>query len=551
MAASVLASAVAWQHAWVNCSATACTLHDGAPAAGVRYSARMDFKDSIEQTGWSEMKVSSPRDPTGSRDREFAFAAGFVEAAITALRISQHYDNFDKATFGGDESIRKRAETFVTDNDKYVRSQVSQLSASDDWWKQLGHVWTQQDGMVAGYAHARAAQPDLPDLGLTQFLLLNALVDLSSIIHKPFADMGKWTAASAREYDRKTTHCSSIVKVTPDYSELYASHNTWTGFFTMLRVSKTYDLPFRRADGSSASWALFAGYFGILASQDDFFALGSGLLVQETTNSVYNQTLLNTITPSSVLTWARSVVANRVAVDGPTWAVAFKKENSGTINNQWMVVNYNLFTPHEELKPGTLTVLEQLPGLIVWADKTDTLTYGYWPSYNRAYFKQIRQLSGQADMEKKFGAYYSYSLYCRAEIFRRDQGTIRAGGAVGDAALEALMRYNDWQNDPFSINVNGTHTPDLSIAARDDLMPGGPSDPFGNTDAKYVTSRSFGPKDPITGQRQWLAFRGVAGPTHESQPVFAWTGPYADPKWGHSGHPTSFDFAWTAFNVSV
>jgi len=32
------------------------------------------------------------------------------------------------------------------------------------------------------------------------------------------------------------------VKLLPDYSDIYISHNTWTGFSTMLRTYKLYDL---------------------------------------------------------------------------------------------------------------------------------------------------------------------------------------------------------------------------------------------------------------------------------------------------------------------
>ena len=40
-------------------------------------------------------------------------------------------------------------------------------------------------------------------------------------------------------------------------------------------------------------------------------------------------------------------------------------------------------------------------------------------------------------------------------------------------------RYNDWQHDPFSADANGTQSPGLSIAARDDLDPSQPQ-AFGN-----------------------------------------------------------------------
>jgi hypothetical protein len=71
--------------------------------------------------------------------------------------------------------------------------------------------------------------------------------------------------------------CSAIVKLSADSQHLWTSHNTWTGYFTMLRLSKTYRLPLR---GAAATTSLFSGYYGTLSSLDDFFVLSSGLVVQ-------------------------------------------------------------------------------------------------------------------------------------------------------------------------------------------------------------------------------------------------------------------------------
>ena len=212
---------------------------------------------------------------------------------------------------------------------------------------------------------------------------MNAVVDLSSVIHKPFASAAQWTEESAKEYTRKTTHCSALVKLLPDYSDLLTAHNTWTDYYMMLRAAKKYVLPYKRAAAASF---VTSGYFGTLSSTDDFSVLSSGLVVQETTNALYNATLAGKIVPEAVLTWARSLVANRLATNAREWTEFFVIENSGTINNQWMVVDYNLFVPYKELPPNTLWIVEQLPLYTQAADVTSYLVDGHWPSYNRPFF---------------------------------------------------------------------------------------------------------------------------------------------------------------------
>lgn len=68
---------------------------------------------------------------------------------------------------------------------------------------------------------------------------------------------------------------------------------------------------------------------GFLESLDDFYILSSGLVLLQTTNSVYNKTLLKLVTPQSLLAWQRVRVANMMANDGRQWAEIFSKYNSG------------------------------------------------------------------------------------------------------------------------------------------------------------------------------------------------------------------------------
>merc|ERR1712085_52450 len=247
----------------------------------------------------------------------------------------------------------------------------------------------------------------------------------------------------------------------------------------------------------------------------------------------------------SVLTWARTVLANRLATDGRSWVEWFTKMNSGTINNQWMIVDYNKFVPFQKLQDNTLWIVEQLPGYFESRDVTDYLRIAHWPSFNQPFFDKVRALSGNSDMEKRFGPQYSYSMNPRAKIFRRD-----AGKVTTREDLHRFMRYNNWKDDQFSAAGYGSksepRSPENAIAARNDLIPRNTTVPeqlalrgiHGNTDAKAVGM------DDVKN----LRFDFVVGPTNDQQPPFAWEGEWASTE--HDGYPQVYNFPWQSVDFS-
>jgi len=249
--------------------------------------------------------------------------------------------------------------------------------------------------------------------------------------------------------------------------------------------------------------------------------------VIETTLPVYNMAVYDLIRPSTLMFWVRVLVANRLATTAPGWMDLFGKYNSGTYNNMWLVVDYNLFTPGSSLKPNTLWVGEQLPGYWQAHDQTDVLKYGYFPSYNRCLYPETSALAGQDDMVAMKGIFYSYQLYSRAEIFRRDQTSFDT-----IPSLLKAIRYNQFKTDPLS---NGD--PLQSLAGRGDLeVPqfGGPKG-AGAINGK-LTSNAM-----MKEHQTWA----VAGPTHDDQPVFVWsTAPAAVSAIPHIGQPDRWDFSW-------
>lgn len=51
------------------------------------------------------------------------------------------------------------------------------------------------------------------------------------------------------------------------------AHTTWGSYETMLRIMKHYKLP--NLPGAASSGVIFAGYPGLIVSNDDFYFTGN------------------------------------------------------------------------------------------------------------------------------------------------------------------------------------------------------------------------------------------------------------------------------------
>jgi len=323
-----------------------------------------------------------------------------------------------------------------------------------------------------------------------------------------------------------------LVKVADDFSDLYAGHTTWTGYEEMVRLYKTYELPISVQQNSKVT--TFSGYPATLSSIDDYYLLDTGLMVTETTNGVMNAALYSAVVPSSVLSFIRVLIANKMASNGQEWVDVFSKFNSGTYNNQWIIVDTNKLVPGQSLEPGALFILEQIPGYIESADVTQILSYGYWPSYNVPYFQYIYEVSGFEYYAQNYGPFFSYEDNPRAEIFRRDSDKV---ASIED--MQRVQRYNDYAVDPLSHG-----SPGFAISSRFDLVVGNVSNPFlvraafGGIDSK-VTSATLAKN--MTSYIQ-------SGPSHDNNPPFSWTS-----EWdavAHHGMPNVWDFPWVVVQYS-
>jgi hypothetical protein len=299
-----------------------------------------------------------------------------------------------------------------------------------------------------------------------------------------------------------------LVKLTPEH--LLAAHDTWYDFNSMLRVFKFYTFGAQRVS--------FSSYPGLPISGDDYVINQHSLLITETTLNVFNQSLYDDFfSAHTVPYWLRVQVANS-AKTAPEWHALFSRLNNGGYNNEWIILDYKLFTPGKPLLANTMVVGEQLPGHYTSADLSFVLqNASYWASYNIPYFPDIYRLSGNEQMFAQFGNAFSWSECPRAQVYRRDHSSVtdleglrfsnflKNFSNFFSSGIKKIQRSNRWQTDALSLGSAAGQ-----ISARADLNSpflGHSFAAFGGLDCK-VADESMVPL---------LHTEAVSGPTFDSQ----------------------------------
>ncbi|XP_060577603.1 putative phospholipase B-like 2 [Ruditapes philippinarum] len=500
----------------------------------VQWVAKAEFSNKVNETGWSYLSVTTNGDYT---DEEQSYAAGAIEGYLTKDHITMHWKNTVEGQFCerplNPECHQLR--NFLQNNLDWMKDNIK--SQNTVYWNLVKLFLVQTVGLTDGYFNKLGGvSTEVDPFGLYVLSLSGDMEDIPNALN-PYRKKKVVGSGS----------CSALIKLLPGNKDVYVSHDTWDTYQSMLRILKKYDFAFKpQGEPVAGKVITMSSYPGVLLSGDDYYLISSGLATQETTIGNSNPAIYKYVTKSTVLEGIRTMVANRMATTGNNWAETFSLYNSGTYNNQWMVIDYRKFTPGFAPYQGFLTVLEQIPGTVKYDDKTDVLReQTYWPSYNIAYFPEIFNKSGCWDNVKKYGDWFTYDKSPRAQIFARDHMKVK-----DLESMQRLMRYNDFQHDPLArCNCTPPYSAENGISARCDLNPASGTYPFG-----ALGHRSHGGTDmKLTNYAMYqsLEFIAVSGPTYDQLPPFQWSKADFAKDCPHHGHPDVYKFDPVHFNGTL
>ena len=222
---------------------------------------------------------------------------------------------------------------YIDDQEKWIDTQVAK-NPKDDFWRWNEITRKQMAGMSAGYKQTVSPEQDVIEDLEWGVRLVNYPGDLFDIIPAVLPQkrpvLEDMTIDELTTYQRSSGHCSAILRLADDNSDIFFGHSSWFVYSDMLRYYKTYDLSSLSIKVPSKLTS-FSSYPGMVSSLDDFYLNHqSGLSMLQTTNNVFTPELYDLITPQTLPAFYRVRAANALSKTGEEWYNTVKRDNSGT-----------------------------------------------------------------------------------------------------------------------------------------------------------------------------------------------------------------------------
>lgn len=510
-----------------------CSIVNGAAVIKDGYVEGADvhgfWEDSVNKSGWYKMHIVTNENTTIS-DSDIMYCAGAVEGYLSHDRILNHFNLvFDINEWDRTRKYPVKIREFLEKNLRYVRQSVESYP-DEEYWRQIGLIMKQFDGLVSGYKTRDGGVETMDEFDHWFLQSEGDMFDLTEI----FPDEKQpGNNAPVKKHERlgPGNHCSGMIRLLPDYSDIYFSHDAWTDYRELHGELKEYDLKIKsfKADRITLSTRV-----GKLSSFDDFYINDRGLFILETTLSNFNEELYEAVVPQRLFTWMRATFATWNSENGQEWTENFIRHQSGTYNNQYLIIDSKVFEAGKKPTNNLLWIIEQLPTTNRSADITDVLVKdGYFASINTPWFEDLFNLAGFPEKIASWGDdgnYWDLKTSARWLLAERELPYINTF-----EKFQAFMRYNNYKRD---IVQNGD--PGQGISARYDLREGlgehFVKKPFGGLDSKALK---------LTEAKVRMFFHGIASPVTVENHTFS----FDDwPELKHDGLIAGpWNFNWTTF----
>lgn len=458
---------------------------------------------AYNEDGWGKLYIKSN---SKYDDLTQAFAVGYLEGQITSDKIYQHYTNYRLNDFK--DGFPDNVKEFFTDNlnfmDKLVKDNPKDIHSQT-----AIKIYTQFKGMVKGYNDIVEVDKKISSI---DFNMISSTGDMFEIVYYKKKTKGIFDNMSAEEiikYKHKNSHCTALIRINDDFSDMFIGHNTWDDYSTAIRILKTYEFNYND-DAKYSRRVSFTSFPGKLSSTDDYYVTSNNLVVQETTNTPLKDEIFSQINPNAYLNWVRTMIANRLSTNAEEWINNFTDKNSGTYNNQYMIVDLKLIDlKNKKLADKAFMINEQTPLNTYTKDVTDFLrNQKYWPSFNTPFFPEVRKAFGYEELvervnkngsdEEKFmiNSTLGYESNDRFKLLKKIAPKVNNLNE-----FKQVFRYNNYKVDEESLK-----RPGFSLSSRFDLDTGVQRMCMGAYDAKVLAISEI--KDNGLGK-----FHAILGPT--------------------------------------
>lgn len=577
------------------------------------------YEETWTTKGYCTIQIST--NPNFPSERQ-AYYAGYIEGMLTCFPSAWWLSNNSVKCIGeGCDTTAKKVINWANKNLHYLQEQFKYPGKlNDPWWYQIYLYIQQLQGLTDGFNTTNTINPidpsknimactledmwnnalaaaDLDDLPCIACSEDDDCFDDCSYVYLPGPSTNtskskkRVSFRALKKRKRLPLHCSATVLLLQDKSDLYVSHTAWDDLNCMIKIMRYYNFPFKRSANDHTTVetisVAYSGYASVLVSGDDFYITSSKLcLVSSEIGPAPNPMIYQDrgyMSDNVMFSAVRLNVALRLTTNNFDFAQMMYKMDSGTGNNDWLVVDYKKFKPGHLLESNAVWYCGSYPKMIKTYDVTNIInTKGVMGLYNIPYDKDMYDYGGwpgpnakQAISDgwnkTKVENFYSYDKNPRANIVDNIAKSVKS---IKD--IQNLARFNDWyegcgQDEPpcYAADGPGGANPWNAMASRADLVNPNSDYPddllqncFGGIDSK-VTSRKLmedlnfwvivGPAyndniDPFVFSK---SRDGICDPEEYpiSQIVDKWSFPWYETKWPlkvnkSSNKPQKYFLTW-------